>query len=254
MPGSAGRRVDAFQAEGGRQSRRRPASRTPDARPHWAEPHADAGRQSGLGCARGHRVDARSGRGGSMVDRRANQPRRCARPCRNCQGNRANKASPLARWCRTACSSSSSFRRMRSASARSTPVVLGGVNEVLAICCWRRKFGVPVCPHAGGVGLCEYVQHLAMFDYIAVSGSLEGRVIEYVDHLHEHFVDPVVVRHGRYMPPTAPGYSITMKPESIAAFTFPTGPAWRENAHPKRRSLTALWPNDRPQARPDRDL
>lgn len=107
---------------------------------------------------------------------------------------------------------------------------VGGVNEVLAILLLAAKFGIPVCPHAGGVGLCEYVQHLAMFDYIAVSGSLEGRIIEFVDHLHEHFVDPVTVRHGRYMPPTAPGYSITMKPESIAAYTFPTGPVWREQA------------------------
>lgn len=114
---------------------------------------------------------------------------------------------------------------------------LGGVNEVLAVLLLAAKFGVPVCPHAGGVGLCEYVQHLAMFDYIAVSGSLEGRIIEFVDHLHEHFVDPVLIRHGRYMPPTAPGYSITMKPESIAAFTFPTGPIWRANASHARNGL-----------------
>jgi L-fuconate dehydratase len=111
---------------------------------------------------------------------------------------------------------------------------VGGVNEVLAVLLLAAKFGVPVCPHAGGVGLCEYVQHLAMFDYIAVSGSLEGRVIEYVDHLHEHFVDPVVIRHGRYMPPTAPGYSITMKPESITAFTFPYGPLWQKDEPPAR--------------------
>jgi L-fuconate dehydratase len=105
---------------------------------------------------------------------------------------------------------------------------VGGVNEVLAIMLMAKKFGVPVCPHAGGVGLCEYVQHLAMFDYIAVSGSLERRVIEYVDHLHEHFLHPVVIRQGKYMPPTAPGYSVTMKEESVAAFTYPTGMAWRE--------------------------
>ncbi len=114
---------------------------------------------------------------------------------------------------------------------------LGGVNEVLAVLLLAAKFGVPVCPHAGGVGLCEYVQHLAMFDYVAVSGSLEGRIIEFVDHLHEHFVDPVMIRQGRYMPPTAPGYSITMKPESIAAFTFPSGPVWRASAPYKRTSL-----------------
>jgi L-fuconate dehydratase len=109
---------------------------------------------------------------------------------------------------------------------------LGGVNEVLAVLLLAAKFGVPVCPHAGGVGLGEYVQHLAMFDYIAVSGSLDGRVIEFVDHLHEHFIDPVIIRHGRYLPPTAPGYSITMKPESIATYTFPTGPIWRDGALP----------------------
>jgi L-fuconate dehydratase len=104
---------------------------------------------------------------------------------------------------------------------------LGGVNEVLAVLLMAAKFGVPVCPHAGGVGLCEYVQHLAVFDYIAVSGSLERRVVEYVDHLHEHFVDPVVVERGRYLVPTAPGYSITMKRESLEAFAYPHGAAWR---------------------------
>jgi L-fuconate dehydratase len=103
---------------------------------------------------------------------------------------------------------------------------LGGVNECLAVYLMAAKFGVPVCPHAGGVGLCEYVQHLSMWDYIACSGSLEDRVIEYVDHLHEHFLDPVVIRAGRYMPPTAPGYSITMRPESLAEYEYPGGAAW----------------------------
>ncbi|HUI41721.1 MAG TPA: L-fuconate dehydratase [Terriglobia bacterium] len=105
---------------------------------------------------------------------------------------------------------------------------LGGVNEVLAVLLMAAKFGVPVCPHAGGVGLCEYVQHHAMFDYIAVSASLEDRIVEYVDHLHEHFVNPVVVRDGRYLPPTAPGFSITMKPASLDEYEFPNGPAWRQ--------------------------
>ncbi len=105
---------------------------------------------------------------------------------------------------------------------------LGGVNEVLAVLLMAAKFGVPVCPHAGGVGLCEYVQHLSLVDYIAISGSLEDRVLEYVDHLHEHFVDPVVIRGGRYMPPARPGYSITMKPESIRDHTFPSGAAWTD--------------------------
>ena len=103
---------------------------------------------------------------------------------------------------------------------------LGGVNEVLAVLLMAAKFGVPVCPHAGGVGLCEYVQHISIFDYVCVSASLENRILEYVDHLHEHFVDPVVIKNGRYMPPSKPGYSITMRPESLDEFEFPTGRAW----------------------------
>ena len=104
---------------------------------------------------------------------------------------------------------------------------LGGVNEVLAVLLLAAKFGIPVCPHAGGVGLCEYVQHLSIFDYICVSGSLDGRIIEYVDHLHEHFVDPVRVVNGRYLAPSAPGYSITIKPASLIEYAFPDGPAWQ---------------------------
>jgi L-fuconate dehydratase len=103
---------------------------------------------------------------------------------------------------------------------------LGGVNEVLAVLLMAAKFNVPVCPHAGGVGLCEYVQHLSIFDYIAVSASLENRVLEYVDHLHEHFVNPVVMRGDRYLPPVAPGYSIEIKPESLERYLFPSGKAW----------------------------
>jgi len=106
---------------------------------------------------------------------------------------------------------------------------LGGVNEVLAVLLMAAKFGVPVCPHAGGVGLCEYVQHLSIFDYICVSASLENRIVEYVDHLHEHFVDPVVIKDGRYIPPSIPGYSITMKPESLDEYEFPVGKAWATN-------------------------
>jgi L-fuconate dehydratase len=105
---------------------------------------------------------------------------------------------------------------------------LGGVNENLAVILLAARFGVPVCPHAGGVGLCEYVQHLSMFDYIAVSGTMEGRVIEYVDHLHEHFEDPVVVRGGRYVAPTTPGYSITIREASRLAHRFPDGEVWLE--------------------------
>lgn len=104
---------------------------------------------------------------------------------------------------------------------------LGGVNEILAVFLMAAKFNIPVCPHAGGVGLCEYVQHLSMVDYICVSASLENRVIEYVDHLHEHFLDPVVIKNACYMPPSLPGYSITMKTASLAQYDFPHGPAWK---------------------------
>ena len=103
---------------------------------------------------------------------------------------------------------------------------LGGVNEVLAVLLLAAKFGVPVCPHAGGVGLCEYVQHLAIFDYIAVGASLENRVCEFVDHLHEHFVEPARVVGGRYQAPLAPGYSAEMRPDSVAQYGFPGGGAW----------------------------
>ena len=103
---------------------------------------------------------------------------------------------------------------------------LAGVNEVLAVILMAAKFGVPVCPHAGGVGLCEYVQHLSLFDYIAVSASLENRITEYVDHLHEHFVYPVKIKNGRYIPPRDPGYSIEMKDASLDYHEFPNGQAW----------------------------
>lgn len=97
---------------------------------------------------------------------------------------------------------------------------LGGVNEILSVLLMAAKYNVPVCPHAGGVGLCEYVQHLSMFDFVAVSGAMEDRMTEYAGHLHEHFLTPVVMKNGRYMPPTAPGYSIEMYPESIERYTF----------------------------------
>jgi L-fuconate dehydratase len=104
---------------------------------------------------------------------------------------------------------------------------MGGVNEVLAVLLLAARFGIPVCPHTGGVGLCEYAQHVAIFDYVAVSGTLQDRMLEYVDHLHEHFVDPVRTRRGRYLVPEAPGYSITIKPQSLDDHEFPTGKVWR---------------------------
>ena len=97
---------------------------------------------------------------------------------------------------------------------------LGGVNENLAVMLMAAKFGVPVCPHAGGVGLCEHVQHLSMFDFIGITGTLQARVIEYVDHLHEHFADPVTIRRGHYMPPMRPGYSTEILPESRDTYRF----------------------------------
>jgi L-fuconate dehydratase len=97
---------------------------------------------------------------------------------------------------------------------------MGGLNEVLSVLLIAAKYGLPVWPHAGGVGLCEYVQHLSMIDYVAVSGTKDGRVIEYVDHLHEHFIDPCMIKNAAYMPPSLPGFSIEMKPESIKAYTF----------------------------------
>ena len=105
---------------------------------------------------------------------------------------------------------------------------LGGVNEVLAVMLMAAKYNLPVCPHAGGVGLCEYVQHLSMIDYLCIAGSHEGRVIEYVDHLHEHFLHPCAIRGAAYMPPQAPGYSIEMRPDSREQFRYRGG---RGGAH-----------------------
>ncbi|HEI6800548.1 TPA: fuconate dehydratase [Yersinia enterocolitica] len=107
------------------------------------------------------------------------------------------------------------------------PARLGGLNEVLAVLLLAAKFNIPVCPHGGGVGLCQYSQNIVLFDYIAVSASLDKRVLEYVDHLHENFIEPITINRGRYMPPKFPGYSVTMKEESLARFEYPQGEEWR---------------------------
>ncbi|CNL43896.1 enolase C-terminal domain-like protein [Yersinia proxima] len=107
------------------------------------------------------------------------------------------------------------------------PARLGGLNEVLAVLLLAAKFNIPVCPHGGGVGLCQYSQNIVLFDYIAVSASLDKRVLEYVDHLHENFIEPITINRGRYMPPKLPGYSVTMKEESLARFEYPHGEEWR---------------------------
>jgi L-fuconate dehydratase len=127
------------------------------------------------------------------------------------------------------------FKQMLQAQAMSylqlDAARVAGVNENIAILLLAAKFGVPVCPHAGGVGLCELVQHLAMFDYVAVSADQRDRVIEYVDHLHEHFTDPVVVRGGRYRAPVAPGFSARMHEQTLRAYAYPDGPMWIEARH-----------------------
>ena len=105
---------------------------------------------------------------------------------------------------------------------------VGGVNEILAILLLAAKFNIPVCPHAGGVGLCEHVQHLSMIDYLCISGSMENRIIEYVDHLHEHFKDPVVIKNGKYIVPNLPGYSIEMKKDSLESYDFNSGSVWKK--------------------------
>ena len=105
---------------------------------------------------------------------------------------------------------------------------LASVNEILAVYLMAAKYGKPVCPHAGGVGLCEYVQHLSMIDYVHISADLTDRVVEFVDHLHEHFTDPCVIKDGAYVAPNKPGYSIEMFEESVAAFTYPTGSEWQK--------------------------
>ncbi|HEY0162271.1 MAG TPA: enolase C-terminal domain-like protein [Edaphobacter sp.] len=107
---------------------------------------------------------------------------------------------------------------------------VAGVNENLAILLLAAKFGVAVCPHAGGVGLCEYVQHLSAFDFLSVSTTMQDRVIEFVDHLHEHFVTPVAIRNGRYQMPLEPGYSIEVRPESLELYAFPNGAVWNDQA------------------------
>ena len=107
---------------------------------------------------------------------------------------------------------------------------LAGVNEVIAVMLMADKAGIPVCPHAGGVGLCEYVQHLSMIDFVAISGTMEGRVIEHAAHLHQHFRNPIEIQQGRYMAPTAPGYSVDLWPHSMADHEYPTGKEWAKVA------------------------
>ena len=105
-------------------------------------------------------------------------------------------------------------------------ILLFSVNELLAIILMAYKFGIPVCPHAGGVGLCELAQHISFFDYIAISGTMENRVLEYVEHLHEHFLQPVIMKGQNYIPPSTPGYLVGMHNASRKEYAFPAGPVW----------------------------
>jgi L-fuconate dehydratase len=133
------------------------------------------------------------------------------------------------------CHNSVMFKQMFQAGALDVCQIdscrVAGINENLAILLMAAKFGVPVCPHAGGVGLCEYVQHLAVFDFLGVSCSMENRVVEYVDHLHQHFRHPVMIRRGHYLLPQAPGYSCEILPASLARFEYPNGQVWSEQPH-----------------------
>src|SRR5215831_17120519 len=104
---------------------------------------------------------------------------------------------------------------------------LGGLNEAVLVVLMAEKFGIPICPHGGGVGLCEYIQHVSMFDYLSVSGSLEGRFIEHVAHLHEHFANPIEIRNGRYMPPSAPGFSVDFIEGVLAEHEYPNSQQWK---------------------------
>ncbi len=189
-------------------------------------PDARGGREPALGRRLGDRVDGAAAAVRPVLDRGADEPRR--RP--GARGDRPRGGADPRRdrraRARTGSCSSSSSRPGAMDVCQIDACRLGGVNEVVAVLLLAARFGVPVCPHAGGVGLCELVQHLAAFDYIAVSGSLDGRMVEYVDHLHEHFVDPVVIRSGSYVLPMAPGYSAEIKPETLAAFRYPDGPEW----------------------------
>jgi L-fuconate dehydratase len=105
---------------------------------------------------------------------------------------------------------------------------VAGVNENVAVLLLAAKFGIAVCPHAGGVGLCEVVQHLSMFDFVAVSAEIDNRWIEYVDHLHEHFVDPVQIENGSYRAPRYAGNGASMLPDSLVDYGYPNGRIWKE--------------------------
>jgi L-fuconate dehydratase len=182
-------------------------------------------RQPALGRRHGRRPDARTGALPAVLDRGADLAGRRPRP----PGHRAGRGADQGRDRRARAEprgvrATAPGGRARRPPARRVPG--GGGNENVAILLPAKKFGVPVCPHAGGVGLCELVGHLSVFDYASVSGTMEDRVIEWVDHLHDHFLDPAVVRDGRYLAPALPGFSARLEDETLGDFRYPDGPVW----------------------------
>ena len=163
----------------------------------------------------------------SVVDGRAHQSRRRSRP----RPHPSRSSLPIRIATGEHCQNRILFKQFMQANAIDVCQIdscrLAGVNENIAVILLAAKFGIPVCPHAGGVGLCEYVQHLAAFDYLRVSASLENRVVEFVDHLHEHFVDPVRIRQGHYLLPEKPGYSVEIFPETLRDYSYPDGRVWK---------------------------
>ena len=231
LPRRPRRRLDAFQAQGRRRRRRRPPSRSHRARRDRPDNHmmVDANQKWGVAEA-----IARTRQLAELQPWWMEEPtspddilghariRREAAPTRIATGEH--------------CHNAVMFKQLFQAGAIDVCQIdscrVAGINENLAIMLMAAKFGVPVCPHAGGVGLCEYVQHLSIFDFLGVSCTMEDRVIEYVDHLHEHFVTPVTIRRGHYMPPQAPGYSCEIHAESLQRYCFPDGIVWNEHSKP----------------------
>ena len=239
----AGRRVHADQAQGGRRpGRRRPALRH-RARRHGPRPAPVHRREPGVGRAGGDRVGPRAGRVRPDLDRGAHEPGRRARPRRH-----RPRVAPVGVATGEHAQNRVIFKQLLQQDAIGFCQIdacrLAGVNEVVAVLLLAAKFGVPVCPHAGGVGLCELVPHLAAFDYVALGGELDDRVVEYVDHLHEHFVDPCVVERARYRAPSRPGYSAEMHREVDRPAPVPRRPGVGRGG--QRSAAVTVWPSGHP--------
>ena len=206
------------------EGRPRPRRRYPPARNrplhHGAGPFPDDRRQPGLGSRPGHRL----GQGAVAASIPISSRSRPAPTTSPATAPSAQAIAPVKVATGEMCQNRILFKQFIKDGAIDIVQIdacrIGGLNEVLSVLLMAAKYDLPVWPHAGGVGLCEYVQHLSMIDYLVVSGTKTGRVIEYVDHLHEHFLDPCIIQNAAYMPPAMPGFSIQMKPDSIAAHEF----------------------------------